>query len=105
MSITKDTVAKVAKLARLNNNPSDEFLDKYSSELSSILEYINQLQEIDTSGISPTDGIRTITVSKLRDDVPPLDMVEYDRIRNNIIKNFPNKKGDLLCLPGIFEEN
>jgi aspartyl-tRNA(Asn)/glutamyl-tRNA(Gln) amidotransferase subunit C len=105
MSITKDTVAKVAKLARLSNNPDEEFLNKYTGELSSIIEYINQLQEVDTTGISPTDGIRTINVSQLREDTPPINMDEYNTIRQNIINNFPNKQGDLLVLPGIFEEN
>lgn len=105
MSITKATVAKVAKLARLSNNPDEAFLDKYTGELSSIIEYINQLQEVDTTGITPTDGIRTIKVNQLREDNEPSNMEEYNRIRQNIINNFPNKQGDLLVLPGIFEEN
>jgi aspartyl-tRNA(Asn)/glutamyl-tRNA(Gln) amidotransferase subunit C len=105
MSITKDTVAKVAKLAKLSNNPDEEFLNKYTSELSSIIDYINQLQEVDTTGISPTDGIRTINVNQLREDTPPFDTEEYNKIRQNIINNFPTKQGDLLVLPGIFEEN
>jgi aspartyl-tRNA(Asn)/glutamyl-tRNA(Gln) amidotransferase subunit C len=105
MSITKDTVAKVAKLARLSSNPDDAFLEKYTGELSSILDYINQLQEVDTDGISPTDGIRTINVNELREDTPPIHQEDYDRIRKNIINNFPNKQGDLLMLPGIFDEN
>jgi aspartyl-tRNA(Asn)/glutamyl-tRNA(Gln) amidotransferase subunit C len=105
MSITKNTVAKVAKLARLSTNPDDAFLDKYTGELSAIVEYINQLQEVDTQGISPTDGIRTISVAQLRDDRPPQNMEEYKRIRDNIINNFPNRQGDLLSLPAIFDEN
>jgi aspartyl-tRNA(Asn)/glutamyl-tRNA(Gln) amidotransferase subunit C len=105
MSITKDTVAKVAKLARLSNNPDEEFLTKYTGELSSIIEYINQLQEVDTTGISPTDGIRTITVNQLREDTAPIDIEEYNKIRQNIINNFPTKQGNLLVLPGIFDEN
>ncbi len=105
MSITKDTVAKVAKLARINNNPDDQFLDKYTGELSQILDYINQLQEVNTAGISPIDGIRTIKIQELRSDTPAQDLVEYNRIRQNIINNFPNKQGDLLVLPGIFEES
>jgi aspartyl-tRNA(Asn)/glutamyl-tRNA(Gln) amidotransferase subunit C len=105
MSITKDTVAKVAKLARISINPDDKFLTKYTGELSQILDYINQLAEVDTTGISPVDGIRTIKISQLRDDVPATDDEEYNRIRKNIINNFPNSQGDLLVLPGIFEES
>jgi aspartyl-tRNA(Asn)/glutamyl-tRNA(Gln) amidotransferase subunit C len=105
MSINKDTVAKVAKLARISNNPSDEFLNKYTDELSSIINYVNQLDEVDTNGILPSDGIRTINISSLREDLPAENQREYDRIRGNIINNFPNTQGDLLVLPGIFEEN
>jgi aspartyl-tRNA(Asn)/glutamyl-tRNA(Gln) amidotransferase subunit C len=104
MSITKDTVAKVAKLARLTQNPSDEFLDKYSTELNSIIGYIDSLQEVDTKGISPMDGVRVITIDRLRADT--VDKSEdYQRVRKNIINNFPTRQGDLLVLPGIFDEN
>jgi aspartyl-tRNA(Asn)/glutamyl-tRNA(Gln) amidotransferase subunit C len=96
------TVKKIAQLAKLSNDPSPEFLEKYGEELGAILEYVDQLQEVDTSGISPTDGIRTISISQLREDHPPEDNEEYIRIRNNIIANFPTKTGVLLELPGIF---
>lgn len=99
------TVKKVAHLARLSKDPSPEFLDKFGTELGAILEYVDQLQEVDTSGISPTDGIRTITIDKLRHDHPPVDPEKYEQIRQNIIKNFPKKQGVLLELPGIFENS
>ena len=98
-----ETVKKIAFLARLSKNPSPEFLEKYGIELGAVLEYMEQLKEIDTSGIDPFAGVRTITVSELRDDEPVLNIVDYNRIRQNIINNFPNKQGDLLVLPGIFE--
>jgi aspartyl-tRNA(Asn)/glutamyl-tRNA(Gln) amidotransferase subunit C len=103
--ISKETVAKVAKLARISDNPSDEFLEKYSQELSPIIGYIDQLQEADTDGVLPTDGVRTISVEGLRADEPSSDKAQSLDIRNRIIANFPNKQGDLLVLPGIFEEN
>jgi aspartyl-tRNA(Asn)/glutamyl-tRNA(Gln) amidotransferase subunit C len=104
MSITKETVAKVAKLARLTNNPSEEFLDKYTKDLSSIIDYINELQNLDTNGVLPTDGIRTIKIQDLREDIVTSG-IEYQKVRQNIIDNFPTKQGNLLLLPGIFEES
>ena len=98
-----ETVRKIAFLARLSKNPSPEFLEKYGIELGAVLEYMEQLKEIDTSGIDPFAGVRTITVAELRDDEPALNTIDYNRIRQNIIHNFPNKQGDLLVLPGIFE--
>jgi aspartyl-tRNA(Asn)/glutamyl-tRNA(Gln) amidotransferase subunit C len=94
-----DVVAKVAKLARLTNNPTPEFLEKYGRELGAILEYVEELGQVNTKGISPLDGIRTIKINQLRDDIPFVD----EEIRKRIIANFPQKKGDLLELAGIFE--
>lgn len=103
--ITKEEVAKVAKLARISENPSDEFLEKYSKELSSIVTYINQLKEVDTSTIDVTTGVRTISVEELRDDTTLSgdDLEEYEDVRTRIIANFPSKSGNLLLLPGIFD--
>jgi aspartyl-tRNA(Asn)/glutamyl-tRNA(Gln) amidotransferase subunit C len=93
------TVTKIAKLARLTDNPTPEFLEKYGKELGSILEYIEELQQVDTTGISPTDGLRTNTVEQLREDISYAD----EEVRSRIIANFPIKKGELLEVPGIFE--
>jgi len=98
-----ETVKKIAFLARLSKDPSPEFLLKYGIELGAILEYMEQLKELDTSGIDPFAGVRTIEIAALRADEPTNNIVEYNRIRQNIIRNFPNKQGDLLVLPGIFD--
>ena len=100
------TVRKVAtKLARLSANPSDEFVAKFGQELGAILEYVEKLQEVDTDGLKPTDGIRTITYEELRADEPASDQEAYARVRQNIIEQFPHKNGVLLELPGIFENS
>ena len=46
--ITKDDVSKVAKLARLEL--PDEAINTYTTQLESILEYVGQLEAIDTDG-------------------------------------------------------
>jgi aspartyl-tRNA(Asn)/glutamyl-tRNA(Gln) amidotransferase subunit C len=102
-ALDKNSVKKIAGLARISADPSEEFLEKYSKELNSIVEYVGKLKELDTTGISATDGIRTITVNRLREDNPPQDAEQYRRIRQNIINNFPAKQGDLLIVPGVFE--
>lgn len=98
-----ETVRKIAFLARLSKDPSPEFLEKYGIELGAVLEYMEQLKELDTSGIDPFGGARTITIAELRDDEPSQNTQDYLRVRQNIINNFPNKQGDLLVLPGIFD--
>ena len=50
--INKDQVKKVAKLARIELDESQ--IEKHSDQLEKILDYINQLEKIDTDGIPPT---------------------------------------------------
>jgi len=50
--ITKKEVEHIAKLARLGL--ADEEIKKYQKELSSILDYIEKLKEVDIKGVEPT---------------------------------------------------
>ena len=52
MAISKEEVEHIAKLARLQLSPEE--VVKYQAELSSILDYIEQLKQVDTSGIDFT---------------------------------------------------
>ena len=64
--LTADQVRHIAKLARLNI--SDAEVEKYATELTSILQYINVLQEVDTKGVEATAQVNGRTNS-LRPDV------------------------------------
>jgi aspartyl-tRNA(Asn)/glutamyl-tRNA(Gln) amidotransferase subunit C len=102
--INSKITQKVALLARLSNNDlSEEEKQKYADQLEAILEYVVQLNQIDTGDIQTTDGWRTNIIDDLREDEPDQDNETYDRTRQNIIVNFPHKQGDLLSIPGIFE--
>ena len=103
-SITVDAVKKVAKLARLSSQPTSKFVKAYTDELSGILASVDMLKEVDISTIDSLMTNQTVTLQNLRADTPHLDNVTYDRVRTNIIHNFPHKQGNLLILPGIFEE-
>jgi aspartyl-tRNA(Asn)/glutamyl-tRNA(Gln) amidotransferase subunit C len=52
MAISKEEVEYIARLARLQLSPEE--IVKYQAELSSILDYIEQLKQVDTSGIDST---------------------------------------------------
>jgi aspartyl-tRNA(Asn)/glutamyl-tRNA(Gln) amidotransferase subunit C len=107
MSVVLDpqTVKKIAHLARLSKDPSPEFLEKYGKELGEVLEYVQQLKEVDTSNIDPLDGFRTISIHELREDEYTTDQELYQQIRSRILANFPTRQGDLLVIPGIFDDN
>ncbi len=55
MSLDKATVARVATLARIKVPESD--LDKMAGELQGIMNWIEQLKEVDTSGVEPMSSV------------------------------------------------
>jgi aspartyl-tRNA(Asn)/glutamyl-tRNA(Gln) amidotransferase subunit C len=65
-TLTKDQVRHIAKLARLKL--SEEEVDKFSKELTSILQYVDMLKEVDTSKVEPTAQV-TGQTNVFRDDV------------------------------------
>jgi aspartyl-tRNA(Asn)/glutamyl-tRNA(Gln) amidotransferase subunit C len=100
--IDPKSIKKIASLARLSESPDQTFLDEYGQQLGKILDYVEELNEVDTSGIDPLGGNRIILFSELRPDTVNSDQVNYQKVRVNILNNFPNKQGDLLVVPGIF---
>ncbi len=52
MSLTREQVDHIARLARLNL--SDEERERYREQLSAILEHFQRLQELDTENVPPT---------------------------------------------------
>lgn len=66
MTLDKSTVQTIARLARLNVDDSE--IDKYQSELSNILELVEQMDAINTDGIEPMTHPFDATL-RLRDDV------------------------------------
>lgn len=68
-ALTRDQVLHIAKLARLELK-SDE-IDKMTSQLSSILDYIEVLNEVDTSDVKPTAQVTGITNALREDTVRP----------------------------------
>lgn len=64
--LTADQVRHIAKLARLNLNDAE--VSKYATEMTSILQYIDMLSEVDTTGVEPTAQV-TEQTNSLRHDV------------------------------------
>ena len=65
-SLTATQVRHIAKLARLNL--SDNEVERFTKELTSILAYVDALQKVDTAGVEPTANITGLSHA-LRDDV------------------------------------
>ncbi len=71
MEIAKEKIKHIADLARLEL--SDEELKKYGSQLAQVLDYIDQLQEVDTSNTEPTAQV-TGLINIVRED----EVIEWD---------------------------
>lgn len=65
MKLTKDQVKHVAKLARLGL--SDAEVEKFQSQLSGILDYVEQLNEVNTDGVLPTAQVTGLLNVKRED--------------------------------------
>ena len=67
MSLDKDTVARIARLARLK--VPEEELAPLAGELSGILSWIEQLNEVDTQGVEPMSSVSDVTLPMRQDKV------------------------------------
>jgi aspartyl/glutamyl-tRNA(Asn/Gln) amidotransferase C subunit len=104
--ITPQDVKKVASLSRLFHDADSKIIDGYQYNMDAVLRYADQLSNIDVTGFSPHQSIATIGINDLRDDENDQDTVTYQRVRSNILNNFPARQGDLLELPvRIVEES
>lgn len=94
--ITADDVRKVASLARLDL--PEERIATYTDQLESILDYISQLQAVDTSGVVPTTrAVEVVNVTR-EDAVTPTD------VREQILDQAPKREGDFFRVPKILAE-
>lgn len=96
MMIDREQVRKVAHLARLELEPEAE--EKLTTQLSSILEYFEQLSELDTEKVAPTT--RVIDVSNITRD----DNLEPFPNREEILACAPEQDGDFFKVPKIMSE-
>ena len=94
--ISADDVRKVAKLARLDL-PEDR-IATYTGQLESILEYVSQLEQVDTQGIPETTRAVEVTNVTRKDGVDPTP------VREEILDQAPLREGDFFRVPKILAE-
>ena len=85
MSLTADEVAKVAILARLRLAPGE--LDTFTGQLNAIVGFVEQLGELDTTGVEPlAHGVEVRNV--FRADVRGESLTRDDALTNAPKRNF-----------------
>ena len=91
VKLTKDDVLHVAKLSNLTL--TDDEVDKFVDQLSSIVGFVSELEEVDTSNVEPTSQTTGLT-SVLREDEIKVDnsltteeaVSGSDKVHNNMFK-------------------
>ncbi|MCQ2363261.1 MAG: Asp-tRNA(Asn)/Glu-tRNA(Gln) amidotransferase subunit GatC, partial [Acidaminococcaceae bacterium] len=79
MSVSKEDVKHIAVLSRLTV-PEHE-LDKFTEQFNQILDYVDKMQKLDTTGIEPTASILPVT-NVFREDVALPGVSHEDALKN-----------------------
>ena len=95
MPIDKNQVKKVAKLSRISLD--DNKFDSLSKDLDSILTFVERLNELDTKEIKTLKSIADKTLEARN------DIVDDGKIKDDILKNSPEKNEDFFIVPKVIE--
>lgn len=95
MQIDEATVRHIARLARIR--VTDEEVKTLQGELDNILQWVEQLGEIDTEGVEPMTSVVATTMKQRPDAVTDGDCAE------DIVRNAPQREGTFFVVPRVVE--
>jgi aspartyl-tRNA(Asn)/glutamyl-tRNA(Gln) amidotransferase subunit C len=95
VSIDIETARRVAKLARIRVDEGD--LPALAGELSGILQFMEQLNEVDVTGIEPMTSVTPMRLKRRADVVTDGD------IQKAILKNAPDAREGFFAVPKVVE--
>lgn len=95
MALDRETVRRIAYLARIR--VPEEALDGLAGELSSIIGWIEQLEEVDTTGVEPMTSVVAMEAPK-RDDV-----VTDGNYPERVLANAPGADDEYFAVPKVVE--
>lgn len=95
MSLDKNAVKKVARLARIR--VSEEETETLATELSKILSMVEQLNEVNTKGVEPMTSVIEM-LAPLRDDA-----VTDGAMQQKILANAPEQTAGFFVVPKVVE--
>lgn len=100
MSVDRETVVKIAKLARIA--ASDAEIDALVPELNNILGWVEQLGEVDVTGVEPMTAVIANKL-RLRDDVVNADPLTGGDVRDKVLANAPAPEHGFFGVPKVIE--
>jgi len=95
MSVDSATVRRIAHLARIA--VKDDEVEHLRGELNAILAFVEQLSEVDVSGVEPMTSVTPMTMKKREDQITDGDMAEL------VIKNAPAREDHFFLVPKVVE--
>jgi aspartyl-tRNA(Asn)/glutamyl-tRNA(Gln) amidotransferase subunit C len=95
MSVDADTVRRIAHLARIK--VAEDEIEHLRGELNSILAFVEQLSEVDVTGVEPMTSVTPMEM-KQRPDV-----VADGGDPEAVLKNAPAREGDFFLVPKVVE--
>jgi aspartyl-tRNA(Asn)/glutamyl-tRNA(Gln) amidotransferase subunit C len=95
MSVDAATVKRVAHLARISID--DARADQMAGELTKILGWVEQLGEVDTSGVEPLSAVIPNAL-RWREDV-----VTDGNVQDKVLKNAPRAEYGFFAVPKVIE--
>ena len=95
MSIDTDTARKVAKLARIR--VEEAALPALAGELSGILAFMEQLTEVDVTGVEPMTSVTPMRLPRR------VDVVTDGGIQPQILANAPDAREGFFAVPKVVE--
>jgi len=95
MSIDKDTVKHISKLARISLDENK--VESLSKDLTSIMKFIERLNKLNTDKTTPLTSIINASLKSRKDEV------KDGKIRDQILKNSPEKNDEFFVVPKVIE--
>ena len=95
MSIDKNTVKHISKLARISLDEKN--IDSLSKDLTSIMKFIESLNKLNTDKTIPLTSIINESLKSRKDEV------KDGKIRDQILKNSPEKNEEFFVVPKVIE--
>ncbi|MBH62898.1 MAG: Asp-tRNA(Asn)/Glu-tRNA(Gln) amidotransferase GatCAB subunit C [Alphaproteobacteria bacterium] len=95
MSLDKATVSRIARLARIR--VADEDLERLGNELSNILGWVEQLNEVNTDDVPPLTSVVEMQIPQRR------DAVTDGAYRDKVLGNAPESEEGFFVVPKVVE--
>lgn len=97
MSLSIEEVRKIALLARLKLTPAEE--QRHAETISTVLDFVAQLNEVDTEGVEPTAQVTGL------EDFSRADVSRDCAHKKELLAQMPQVENNLLKVPAVFKDS